>query len=102
MVKNELVSQVLEACAGRAPDMTHALCSLGGGDMGAGIMALWIAGKKSGIIQGVSLTSMVFSLGIGIGVILWHKRYPKKFDDNECETEGASLGPAAIVQIESI
>lgn len=102
MEKSELVSQVLEASAGRASDMTHALCSLGDGDMGAGIMALWTAGKKSGIILGASLTSMIFSLGIGIGVLLLHKHYPKKLEENECETEGVSLESAATVQIKSI
>ena len=43
-----LISQVLDASAGRAPDMTHALYSLGNGDMGAGIVTLWKAGQKAG------------------------------------------------------
>ena len=102
MVKNALVNQVLEASAGRAPDMTHALCSLGDGDMGAGITALWAAGKKSGIIQGASLTSMVFSLSIGIGVVLLHKYYPNKIDNKELETDGVSLETANAVQIKSM
>ena len=48
---NALISQVLGASAGRAPDMTHALYSLGNGDMGAGIVTLWKAGQKAGVMK---------------------------------------------------
>lgn len=73
MENNRLVNWVLKTSAGPAPDMTHALCSLGGGDMGRGIITLWNDGQRNGMIKGVSITTIIFSLGMGVGVILLHK-----------------------------
>lgn len=93
MTKNAFVSQVFEASKGCAPDMTHALRSLGGGSMGIGIAALydvgWEAGCKAGqknaAIQEI-LIFMVLSFGAGIGVFL-HKHHQKKLADNKLETD---------------
>ena len=78
MGNNTLVSQVLETSAGRAPDMTHALCSLGKGDMGAGIVALWNAGQINGMIRGASITTLIFSLGIGVSMMFLHRHHENK------------------------
>lgn len=93
MGNNTLVSQVLETSAGRAPDMTHALCSLGGGDMGAGIVALW----NAGLIRGASITTLIFSLGISVGVVLLHRHHENKLDEVERETADACLEFATSV-----
>lgn len=97
MENNALVSQVLETSAGRAPDMTHALCSLGGGDMGAGIVALWDAGQRNGMIKGASITTLIFSLGISVGVVLLHRHHENKLDEVERETADACLEFATSV-----
>lgn len=68
-----LVSEVLDASYSCAPDMTHALCSLGGGDMGSGIIALWEAGQRIGMIKGTAITTLVFSAGIACVVIIRHR-----------------------------
>lgn len=91
MGNNALVSQVMKTSAGSAPEMTHALYSLGGGDMGAGIIALWKAGQKNGMIKGASITAMIFSLGISVGILLRHRHYKNKFDMVERETADACL-----------
>lgn len=92
-----LVSQVLETSSGRAPDMTHALCSLGGGDMGAGIIALWNAGQRNGIVKGASITTLIFSLGISVGMVLLHRHHENKLDKVERETADACLEYATSV-----
>lgn len=91
MGNNALVSQVMETSAGSAPDMTHALYSLGGGDMGAGIIALWKAGQKDGMIKGVSITTLIFSLGISVGMLLVHRHHEKKINMVGRETADACL-----------
>lgn len=91
MGNNTLVSQVLETSAGRAPDMTHALCSLGKGDMGAGIVALWNAGQRNGMIKGASITTLIFSLGIGVSAMVLQKYHKKQLDKVEQETADACL-----------
>ena len=70
-----LISQVLDASAGRAPDMTHALYSLGNGDMGAGIVTLWKAGQKAGVMKGACATALAFSIGIGVSTMLLSRFY---------------------------
>lgn len=96
MGNNALVSQVLDTSAGRAPDMTHALCSLGDGDMGAGITALWTAGKRRGLIQGASFTTVVFSLGVGVVLLNRHRR--NLINEKEHETTETKLNPVSAVQ----
>lgn len=97
MGNNALVSQVLETSSGRAPDMTHALCSLGGGDMGAGIIVLWNAGQRNGIVKGASITTLIFSLGISVGMVLLHRHHENKLDEVEQETADACLEYATSV-----
>lgn len=92
-----LVSQVLETSGCRAPDMTHALCNLGKGDMGAGITALWNAGQQNGVVRGATITSLIFSFGIGVGILLLHRHYENKLDEVERETADACLEFAASV-----
>lgn len=97
MGNNALVSQVLETSSGRAPDMTHALCSLGGGDMGAGIVALWNAGLRNGIVKGASITTLIFSFGISAGMVLLHRHHENKRDEFEREMADACLEYATSV-----
>ncbi|MBO5395528.1 MAG: hypothetical protein J6A97_01470 [Clostridia bacterium] len=97
MGNNALVSQVLETSASRAPDMTHALCSLGGGDMGAGIVTLWNAGQRNGMIKGASITTLIFSLGISVGVVLLHRHHENRLDKVERKTADACLEFATSV-----
>ena len=97
MGNNALVSQVLETSAGRAPDMTHALCSLGKGDMGAGIVALWNAGQRNGMIKGASITTLIFSLGIGVSMMLLHRHHENQLDKVERETADSCLEFATSV-----
>ena len=80
MENNELIRMVLKASTGCAPDMTHALCSLGGGNMGKGIIVLY----RSGIVKGASITLIVSSV-IG-GVVLLCKHHKNKLDEAERET----------------
>ena len=86
MTKNALVNQVLATRDSCAPEMTHALSNLGGGDMGTGITALWSAGNRNGMIRGASITSLVFSLGIGAGMLLLQRHYENQLDEIKQET----------------
>lgn len=64
-VETNKVIAVFDACAQKAPAMTHALSELGNGDMGNGIITLWQAGQRNGFIQGATVTSVLFVIGIG-------------------------------------
>lgn len=88
-MNNNAVNQVLEASSAGAPDMTHALCRLGSGDMGAGIVRLWDvgrdAGHRSGFAKGVSLTSLVFFAGIGTGLFFLRRYHEEKVSQAQIE-----------------
>ena len=86
-----LISQVLDASAGRAPDMTHALYSLGNGDMGAGIVTLWKAGQKAGVMKGACATALAFSIGIGVSTMLLSRFYQDRLKEVERNTADACL-----------
>ena len=86
-----LISQVLDASAGRAPDMTHDLYSLGKGDMGAGIVALWKAGQKAGVMKGACATALAFSIGIGVSTMLLSRFYQDRLKEVERNTADVSL-----------
>lgn len=86
-----LISQVLGASAGRAPDMTHALYSLGNGDMGAGIVTLWKAGQKAGVMKGACATALAFSIGIGVSTMLLSRFYQDRLKEVERNTADACL-----------
>jgi len=62
---HDKVIAVFDSCYQKAPRMTHALCELGNGDMGRGIVTLWRSGRDIGFIQGTAVTTLVFILGIG-------------------------------------
>lgn len=64
MEANKVIA-VFDACTQKAPAITHALSELGNGKMGSGIMTLWQAGQKNGFIQGATITSVLFVVGIG-------------------------------------
>ena len=86
-----LISQVLDASAGRAPDMTHALYSLGNSDMGAGIVTLWKAGQKAGVMKGACATALAFSIGIGVSTMLLSRFYQDRLKEVERNTADACL-----------
>jgi len=85
MENKALIRQVLSASSGDASDMTHALCSLGNGDMGTGVTKLWSTGHKSGLAKGVSITSLVFTTGIGIGLYFLRRYHKEKVSQAEIE-----------------
>lgn len=82
----DLIHQVLEASSAGTPDMTHALCRLGGGDMGSGIAQLWEAGRSSGFVRGASVASLIFSIGARIGLAFLYNYHEKALDKLESET----------------
>ena len=86
-----LISQVLGASAGRAPDMTHALYSLGNGDMGAGIVTLWKSGQKAGVMKGACVTALAFSIGIGVSTMLLSRFHQDRLKVVERNTADACL-----------
>ena len=90
MENDVLVSEVLDARFSCAPDMTHALCSLGGGNMGLGIIALWETGYRTGMMKGTAITTLVFSAGIACAAII-RRRHKKRLQKagNKEESENA-------------
>lgn len=66
----EIQIQALLDGAGKAgPELTHGLCSLGGGKMADGLVELWKAGQHNGVVKGAAITPLAFSAVIG-GYIL--------------------------------
>ncbi len=90
MENSALISQVLGASAGRAPDMTHVLYSLGNGDMGAGIVTLWKAGQKAGVMKGTCATALAFSIGIGVSTMLLSRFYQDRLKEADACLEFAT------------
>ena len=62
MARYGLASNVMNATNGAAPEMTQALRSFGGNDMGDGIRKLWHSGWNRGFMHG--------GLCVGAGVIV--------------------------------
>ena len=79
-----LIYELLDSTCSCAPEMTHALCSLGGGDMGTGIIALWEAGQRTGMMKGTAITALLFSAGIACAAIVRrrHKKKKKKKEED--------------------
>ena len=87
-VKTNKLINVFDTCTQKAPAMTHALSELGNGDMGKGIISMWQAGRIDGFIQGVTITSVCFMVGIGTykAVAYFHRtRRIKRLLQEECE-----------------
>ncbi|MCD8048147.1 MAG: hypothetical protein LUG52_00810, partial [Clostridia bacterium] len=86
-MKNNELLQVLETTTMCAPKMTHALREYGGGDMGAGIIALCINvqkhSKKSGMIKGASAAGAILLPICAGGIILVRNHYNKKLKEPE-------------------
>ncbi len=82
-----LIYELIDSTSGCAPEMTHALCSLGGGDMGSGIIALWEAGQKTGMMKGAAISSLAFSAGIACAAII-RRRRKKRIREIEMRKEG--------------
>ena len=63
MSKEKLQVIELLDCTGKtAPQMTHELAELGGGNMADGLVVLWDDGRQNGIVS----TTLVFAIGIGV------------------------------------
>ena len=66
----EMQVQALLDGAGKAgPKLTHGLSELGGGKMADGLVELWKAGQRNGVVKGATITTLAFSTVIG-GYIL--------------------------------
>lgn len=63
---NPQVLDLLNGARKPAPEMTRGLSVLGDGSMADGLIALWENGKKNGIAIGTVVTSLVFTVGIGL------------------------------------
>ena len=82
-----LIYELLDSTCSCAPEMTHALCSLGGGDMGSGIIALWEAEQRAGRMKGAAISTLAFSAGIACAEIIKHRR-KKKIREDKMQEEG--------------
>lgn len=70
MFKEQQLQILLDARGKTASEMTHAIAMLGDGEMAHGVIALHDAGRNSGIVQGVGITAVVFTVGIGAYVLI--------------------------------
>ena len=70
IIKDYQVQTLLEAGGKAASEMTHDIAILGEGRMADGLIALYDAGRNSGIVQGVGITAVVFTVGIGAYVLI--------------------------------
>ena len=66
---DQQVLALLNGVKKTAPEMTRGLATLGKGSMSDGLIALWKSGQKNGIIG----TTMVFTVGIGLYVLVKNK-----------------------------
>lgn len=92
-----LANQILEKSFGNASSMTHALANAGKGKMGAGIRELLNIGHRDGVIKGVTITSLLFSLGVGAGALVLHRYYETKLNKIEQETMDSCFEFASAV-----
>ena len=71
MAKYGLANNVMNATNGASPEMTQALRSFGGDDMGAGIRKLWHSGWNQGFIHGG------LCVGTGIVAVICIKKFAR-------------------------
>lgn len=87
----ELQIQALLDSAGKAgPEVTHGLSELGGGKMSTGLVELWKAGQRNGVVKGATITTLAFSAVIG-GYIL----IKNAFEDREMKKALAEVQASA-------
>ena len=85
MARYGLANNVMNATNGAAPEMTQALRSFGGDDMGAGIRKLWHSGWNQGFIHGG------LCVGMGVIVVICIKKFVRYRREKEFLNSIASL-----------
>ena len=70
---NPQVLALLNGAGKPAPEMTRGLSVLGDGSMADGLIALWENGQKNGIVKGTVVTSLAFTVGIGLYALAKNK-----------------------------
>lgn len=73
ITNNPEVMALLNGVGKSAPEMTRNLSVLGDGSMAEGLIALWKNGQENGIVKGTVVTSLVFTVGIGLYALAKNK-----------------------------